>query len=294
MSTETGPQSITSYNAKNNFGRKRGDRDMKKFVIVFSTFCSSFSFANPPIEIDCPKGDAGSSCSVGSDGWVRCTDGTSYKLLQGPKGDRGDRGEAGPQGERGQAGTSCRTTRNSLGQVVIRCTDGSEEVITCSGAGCWSFGAKGNVFTIPSSTTTMPNLSAMTPEESVTVPNFKEFDRNADLGFPGMPHRITWYAIQFKAFVEVGSCKNKNCFFRLTADDGALLYVNNTEVVNNDGVHAPRAKTGSVLLEKGWHALKIDYFQGPRTQIALALEVSYDEGVTYRLVRPDELKFQLQ
>ena len=62
--------------------------------------------------------------------------------------------------------------------------------------------------------------------------------------------------------------------FFLTADDGAILTINNASLVNNDGLHSVQTKSGSLYLAKGNHPMQIDYFQGPRTRIALLLEWS--------------------
>lgn len=226
------------------------------------------------------KGDKGSSCSTGTDGWVRCTDGTSYKLLQGPKGDKGDTGTKGDKGDKGDTGPAGK--------------DGKDADCTLTCCGCWSFGATGNVYTIPSGTSTLPNLSVMTPEETVTLPRFDEFNRQSSLGFPGLPHRLEWYAIRFTGYILMTGSPNNSYKFRLTSDDGAKLYIDGQLVVNADGLHPPAAFTGTISAAEGWHVLKLDYFQGPRTQIALALEVSMNGGATYRLVQEEELKFLLQ
>ena len=231
------------------------------------------------------SGKDGSSCSVDNLGWVRCTDGTSYKLLAGPKGDRG---------ADGRDGGSCRVSKNNLNQTVIKCDDGSEEVLTgCGGGGCWSFGAKGNVYTIPQSTTTIPNFASLVPEETVKLDNFKEFNRQSSLGFPNLPHRLTWYGVQFKGFLELPVCLNNKCYLRLTSDDGSKLSIGGQSIINNDGLHSPTAKVGSVNALAGWHSYQIDYWQGPATQIALALEVSVDGGLTYVLVSKDQLKYEV-
>lgn len=228
------------------------------------------------------SGKDGSSCSVTSDGWVNCTDGTKYKLLAGPRGEKGDRGG------------SCRVTKNNIGQTVIKCDDGSEEVLTgCGGGGCWSYGVKGNMYTIPKTTTTIPNFSSMVPEETVKLDNFKEFNRPSSLGFPGLPHRLTWYGVQFKGFIELPACKNSTCVLRLTSDDGSRLSIGGQTVINNDGLHSPLAKTCNVLALPGWHYFVLDYWQGPATQIALALELSTDGGLTFTVVTKDQLKFEV-
>jgi len=50
--------------------------------------------------------------------------------------------------------------------------------------------------------------------------------------------------------------------FRLKSDDGSILWINDREVVNNDGLHSAQEKTGSVKLVKGQQQIKIVYFQG--------------------------------
>jgi len=211
-------------------------------------------------------------------------------LEKGPKGDKGDKGIAG---ENGKDGGSCRVVRDQQDRVIIKCDDGSQEVLSCGGYGCWSFGAFGNVYNLPSSTTQLPNLDVMTPVESVEIPRFDIFDRQASLGFPGLPHRIQYYAIRFKGYIEIPKCKSDICHFRVTSDDGARFYLNSVLVVNNDGLHPPQQKTGSIAALPGWHSFRMDWFQGPITQIALALELSVDGGLTYQVVPESQLKFQV-
>ncbi|MEH0824354.1 MULTISPECIES: family 16 glycoside hydrolase [unclassified Micromonospora] len=49
--------------------------------------------------------------------------------------------------------------------------------------------------------------------------------------------------------------------FRLTSDDGSKLTIDDTVVVNHDGLHGPTAKEGSVTLTAGLHPLRIDHFE---------------------------------
>jgi hypothetical protein len=55
--------------------------------------------------------------------------------------------------------------------------------------------------------------------------------------------------------------------FSTYSDDGSLLYLDNEIVVNNDGDHGAEEKTGLALLQKGWHQIKVLYFNsgGPGT-----------------------------
>jgi len=45
-------------------------------------------------------------------------------------------------------------------------------------------------------------------------------------------------------------------------------------VVDNDGIHPPAMKSGSIELAGGIHQMRVQYFQGPRLQVALMLQVS--------------------
>jgi alpha-N-arabinofuranosidase len=50
--------------------------------------------------------------------------------------------------------------------------------------------------------------------------------------------------------------------FFVTSDDGSKLYVDNKEIVTNDGLHAPIEKQGSVLMGEGMHEIKVLFIQG--------------------------------
>ncbi len=62
-----------------------------------------------------------------------------------------------------------------------------------------------------------------------------------------------------------------NYVFRLISDDGAFLYLDGKEIINNDGLHGPRPIDGEVFLEEGEHPFKITFFQGAGGK-ALALQ----------------------
>lgn len=49
--------------------------------------------------------------------------------------------------------------------------------------------------------------------------------------------------------------------FMTKSDDGSVLYINNTKVVDNDGSHAAITATGRIALKKGFHPYKLMYFE---------------------------------
>ncbi|MFZ4574107.1 MAG: PA14 domain-containing protein, partial [Phycisphaerales bacterium] len=54
--------------------------------------------------------------------------------------------------------------------------------------------------------------------------------------------------------------------FRLTSDDGAILFVDGRPVVRHDGLHAATARTGSVNLKAGVRAIKVLMFEAQGEQ----------------------------
>lgn len=85
---------------------------------------------------------------------------------------------------------------------------------------------------------------------------------------PGLP--ATDFAVTFRAVVVVPETGIYS--FSLASDDGAILRVDDTAIVDLDGVHAARERHGEAALAKGAHALDVSYFQG-KGGATLALKV---------------------
>ena len=66
--------------------------------------------------------------------------------------------------------------------------------------------------------------------------------------------------------------------FRVSSDDGVKLYIDGKLVLDNDGVHPPKVKSGKVNLSKGDHDMVLEYFQGPRYHINLQLYATPPRG----------------
>ena len=50
--------------------------------------------------------------------------------------------------------------------------------------------------------------------------------------------------------------------FALSSDDGSVLWIDGTKVVDNDGYHGPEAKQGMAALRTGLHRIRVVMFQG--------------------------------
>lgn len=59
--------------------------------------------------------------------------------------------------------------------------------------------------------------------------------------------------------------------FSLASDDGSLLYIDGTLLLNNDGNHGVTIKSGTKYLKKGIHSFKLDYAESGSGSLALTL-----------------------
>lgn len=56
--------------------------------------------------------------------------------------------------------------------------------------------------------------------------------------------------------------KDDNILLQLSSDDGSRLYLDGQQLIINDGPHGMEPVEAEVALREGYHALRIDYFQG--------------------------------
>jgi len=72
--------------------------------------------------------------------------------------------------------------------------------------------------------------------------------------------RMDEVAIRFDGEIDIP--ESGEWTFYTNSDDGTLLYIDQEIVVDNDGFHGDKEKSGSVELEAGKHQFSIDYFDG--------------------------------
>jgi hypothetical protein len=140
-----------------------------------------------------------------------------------------------------------------------------------------SIGAfKGYAYVIPDTTTKMPDLSKMVPFASMLTDSFIVQRQDFAGGFPGVLAQEEWFAIRYEGQFEVP--QDGNYVFKLVSDDGAILYIDNQQAIDNDGLHAAQERSAKKTLRAGRHQLRLDYFQGKKGTVALALSWSPDIG----------------
>ena len=94
------------------------------------------------------------------------------------------------------------------------------------------------------------------------------------------------FAYEFRTWIEI---PERGVYrFYTYSDDGSVLSIDGQEVVNNDGGHSARRAEGKVALEKGFHELKVTYFED---YMGETLEVGFSGRNLPETVLPDRLLF---
>ena len=67
------------------------------------------------------------------------------------------------------------------------------------------------------------------------------------------------FAYRFKGYIKVPA--DGMYVFTLATDDGSSLFIDGKNIILVDGIHGPEDMTGSVMLKKGLHEIRMDYFE---------------------------------
>lgn len=96
----------------------------------------------------------------------------------------------------------------------------------------------------------LPDFSSLEPEEDGTTPTF-----SLDPG-----RRPEKFALLFRGYIQVPV--DGVYHFFLVSDDGSRLWIGDTLVVDNDGLHGSAMAEGRIALAAGDHSIRVGYFQG--------------------------------
>ncbi len=130
----------------------------------------------------------------------------------------------------------------------------------------------GEVFEIPEGTKQLPNFATLQPIATIHTSTWDVAPRKFQDGFPGVKDRVEWFAIRWHG--KMKAQKAGVHVFKIKSDDGARLFIDGQLIVTNDGLHPPTEVTGQTLLNAGEHDVDIQYFQGPKFDIALQIWVT--------------------
>jgi len=148
-------------------------------------------------------------------------------------------------------------------------------------------GLEGVVYHISKNSQRIPDLRKIKPQGKIYASSLNVPGRDFKEGFPGVTKRLEWFAIEYtgRFWIEKPALYG----FALTSDDGSRLFIDDQAIVDNDGLHPPVTKSGIVELSGGIHSIRVQYFQGPRFNVALILEVAIPHE-ELRVFSTDEFK----
>jgi len=135
-------------------------------------------------------------------------------------------------------------------------------------------GLRGEIYFLELGTSSLPDFDKLEPVGAIYTSALNIPPRTFRQGFPGVTKRYEWFGINYtgRFWIE----KPGKYGFGLISDDGARLWIDDAQVIDNDGLHMPKARTGTVKLAGGIHRIRVSYFQGPCTSdpcLALILAV---------------------
>jgi hypothetical protein len=148
-------------------------------------------------------------------------------------------------------------------------------------------GLEGKIYHLRYETDRLPNFRKMKAVGTIYTTSLNIPTQSFTVGFPGVRKLFEWFAIDYAG--RFWAEKQGFYDFSLTSDDGANLYIDGELVVDNDGIHPTRERTGSIRLSHGAHDIRVAYFQGPGVELALVLKVA-PPGEALRIFSTDELK----
>lgn len=133
-------------------------------------------------------------------------------------------------------------------------------------------GLEGRVYHIKRDSERLPNFAKMKPKGSIYTTELNIPPRHWLEGFPGVTKRFEWFAIDYSGRFWI---QDPGLYrFALVSDDGSKLYIDGKTIIDNDGIHSATRRIGIAQLGAGVHGIRVSYFQGPRDEVALILEIA--------------------
>ena len=95
----------------------------------------------------------------------------------------------------------------------------------------------------------LPDYNSLKPADENIIPNFSiSSAKSAD-----------HFGYEFDGYIKIPEAGVYTLF--ISSDDGSCLYIGNKLVIDNDGEHGIVEKSGTIALEKGFHPIKVTFFE---------------------------------
>lgn len=125
----------------------------------------------------------------------------------------------------------------------------------------------------------LPNFDAVAPLSSGSVATFDITPRQQDNQFG--------FRFNSCLAVKLGGTYT----FHTTSDDGSKLFINGSEVVDNDGLHSSQTRSGAISLPAGLHSIRVEMFENSGSQV---LTVEYEGPTITRQEIPADMLWRAE
>ena len=115
----------------------------------------------------------------------------------------------------------------------------------------------------------MPDISTLKPRKKGSVFQFSLDDVKSP------KHN---FIVRFESFIKIDEAGEYK--FYTSSNDGSKLYIDDKQVVDNDGLHGPVQQSGRIKLDAGMHKIRVDYFQAGGSKVLMVFYSS--DKIEYR------------
>ncbi|UWZ86424.1 PA14 domain-containing protein [Occallatibacter riparius] len=129
----------------------------------------------------------------------------------------------------------------------------------------------GDVYELARPSDRLPDFRALDPIGAIYTPSLdvpNQFFQNTS-GIPGVTPRTNLFGIDYHASFWITTPGEYR--FHMASDDGALLEIDDKQIIDIDGLHEMSEGSASVRLEQGQHTVHVPYYQGAVVSVALQL-----------------------
>jgi len=180
-----------------------------------------------------------------------------------------------------EADASCQAS--SLVQRSFRSTKVDVEKATASSSamrpGLWAEFFEMDVCQMPDFAQHLHTVFLSLPQPRIYYPKLESFPFS---NFSIDKH----FAARFTGYLEI--TLEGTYMFQTTSDDGSMMYIDGTLVVDNDGCHGVRTRSGEIYLTHGRHAVVVEYFENDDGE-AMLWEYSGPDTCSVRILVPERV-----
>jgi hypothetical protein len=136
----------------------------------------------------------------------------------------------------------------------------------------------GDVYELSGEPQVLPDFREGDPVEAIYATALDVPDQifSGTAGIPGVTNRTVGFGIDYHGAFWIETPGQYS--FRMMSDDGAILEIDNQDVIDLNGLHEAQTRSAQINLVAGAHTIHVPYFQGRPNAVALELWIKPPKG----------------